>query len=158
MGSGKKTAVFTERVARGLKHWHNVARHNLSKNRFTSRKDSSDSRTIDNNDTSNSDMQNSWLPKFDHLPPSAVMNSPSSPEINEEAVQHGHTPTPAEASFATAEINEEETHPKIINRGTYDGEISFGSSWKELECRKGNGATTSIIEENTSDIITEFNQ
>ncbi|KAK9285744.1 hypothetical protein L1049_024944 [Liquidambar formosana] len=158
MGSGKKTAVFTERVARGLKHWHNVARHNLSKNRFTSRKHSSDSRTIDNNDTSNSDMQNSCLPKFGHLPPSAVMNPPSSPEIDEEAVQHGHTPSPAEASFATAEINEEETHPMIINRGTYDGEISFGSSWKELECRKGNGATTSIIEENTSDIITEFNQ
>ncbi|KAF8409176.1 hypothetical protein HHK36_005250 [Tetracentron sinense] len=151
MGSGMKTAVFTERVAKGLIHWHNLARRNLSRNRSTSTRHSSEPWPTDTTETSFGDMQELCLPEYDHLP--AVTSSPSSPEITEQTLQHNHLPPPAVMSFPTIENAKETAQDKIITRGTYDGEISFGTSWKELGSGKGSGDITSVVAETASEIL-----
>lgn len=155
MGSGMRKAVFTDTVVLGLKHWHNLARNNLSKNRFTSVEHSSDSCTIDTTEISIASVQKSHLLCYEHFPHST---STCSPEITEAAVQNNTIPKLAETSFSTPEINEEEANPKVITRGTYDGEISFGSSWKKVDCRRVIQSIASIIEENASDAITVVNE
>lgn len=123
MGSQMKREVFTERVAKGLRHWHSTARKNLSRDRSTSTRPSPR--------TSFSDGQTLYLPQHDHLHSSAATSSLASPEISEETVQPDTPPPPAETSFSTnPEITEVEVQPKIITRGSYDGEISFASTWK----------------------------
>ncbi|KAL6330544.1 hypothetical protein AAG906_040475 [Vitis piasezkii] len=123
MGSQMKREVFTERVAKGLRHWHSTARKNLSRDRSTSTRPSPR--------TSFSDGQTLYLPQHDHLHSSAATSSLASPEISEETVQPDTPPLPAETSFSTnPEITEVEVQPKIITRGSYDGEISFASTWK----------------------------
>ncbi|KAA8526334.1 hypothetical protein F0562_008463 [Nyssa sinensis] len=151
MGSSMRKAVFTKHIVKGLKNWHNLAKRNLSKNRTSSIRQPLNSWPIDS-----TDMKILYHPKDDNFPPLEVMTSPS-PEITEEPVQHNHTPSPAGTSFSAPEIVEEKTNFKITTRGTYDGEISFASTWKESASGKGIEDITSTPEENASDIITDFN-
>ena len=126
MGSQMKREVFTERVAKGLKHWHSTARQNLPKDRSTSSRYSQR--------TSFSVVQDLlYLPHYEHLPSAAAMSSPASPRIQEETMQPNIPSPTAKTGFSTddSEITEEEVlQPKIIARGSYDGEISFASTWR----------------------------
>ncbi|XP_050248403.1 MLO-like protein 12 isoform X3 [Quercus robur] len=155
MGSSMKTAVFTERVVRGLKNWQKNARRSLSKNRSTSSIHSLNSLPPDIADTSITGIQRKNLPDYEHRPPLEVMSpSSSAPEITEQEVHSSNTPNPAITILSTTEITKEEANPVIITRGTYNGEISFGSSWKEPESSRGTGEITSITEED--DILSVF--
>ncbi|XP_062006360.1 MLO-like protein 12 [Rosa rugosa] len=81
--------------------------------------------------------------------PTIVRSSSSTSEIIEEHVPPGLTPNLDTTSLPTQEITRDEEKPNIINKIIYDGEISFGSSWKlKLESiSKRSGEITSIIEE-----------
>ncbi|XP_041007073.1 MLO-like protein 12 [Juglans microcarpa x Juglans regia] len=158
MGSSMKRAVYTECVVRGLENWQKNARHRLSTNRSNSSRHSSNSSQFNATETSISNTQSKHRPEHNDLPPLAVISPSSySPGNTEEEVQHGQTPNPAITSLSTQEIMKEEANCTIITTGTYDGEISFGSSWKARESSRGIGEITSITEEDASDTLTVFN-
>ncbi|VVA36401.1 PREDICTED: MLO [Prunus dulcis] len=133
MGSGMKKAVFTERVVNGLKNWHKNARHRLSKSRSISKN------SVEATDFSISDQMSTEILNFKSFPHSVVESSPCTSEIIEEKVPHNSLPKPDTTSVLIPEIAKEEENPKINGKMiTYDGEISFGSSWK-LESSKRSG-------------------
>ncbi|CAL9010832.1 unnamed protein product [Prunus brigantina] len=133
MGSGMKKAVFTERVVDGLKNWHKNARHRLSKSRSISKN------IVEATDFSISDQMSTEILDFESFPHSVVESSPSTSEIIEEKVPHNSLPKPDTTSVSISEITKEEENPKFNGKMiTYDGEISFGSSWK-LESSKRSG-------------------
>ncbi|XP_021888514.1 MLO-like protein 12 isoform X4 [Carica papaya] len=86
MGSGVNRAVFTNRVAEGLKRWHYNARRNLSKHRSISSEHSPRSMPA-TADTSVRDMQKSQAEEHYQVPPVEVTRSTTS-EITEEAMQN----------------------------------------------------------------------
>ncbi|KAL6141461.1 hypothetical protein ACLB2K_059749 [Fragaria x ananassa] len=179
MGSGMKKAVFTELVVDGLKNWHKNARRRLSKNGSTaSRKSSNSAQLYSTDDASVTDSECSYKsPKptivrsssstseiiQDHVPPGltsytecsyktpkpTITRSSSTSEIIEEQAPTDLTTKSETTSLPTREITREEENPNIMNKVLYDGEISFGSSWKlKLESvSKRSGEITSIIEE-----------
>ncbi|CAL8134801.1 unnamed protein product [Prunus armeniaca] len=133
MGSGMKKAVFTERVVDGLKNWHKNAQHRLSKSRSISKN------SVEATDFAISDQMSTEILDFESFPHSVVESSPSTSEIIEEKVPHNSLPKPDTTSVSIPEITKEEENPKINGKMiTYDGEISFGSSWK-LESSKRSG-------------------
>ena len=157
MGSSMKKAVFTERIVRGLKNWQKNAKRISSKNRSNSSGRLLNSLTSDTIDTSITGTQKKNRTDHEHLPPLAVMSpSSSATEITEEEVQPANTPNPAITSLSTLEITKEEANPMIITRGTYDGEISFGSSWKAVESSRGTGEISSITEEDDTNLLSVF--
>lgn len=109
MGSGIRQAVFTEHVTKGLKHWHGMACRNLSRNKSSSRGPSSGPVSIDTTETS--------------------------PDLQLHLAGNNHSPSMIKCAPLPSEITKDEVHPKTINYRNYDGEISFGTSWKE----HGNG-------------------
>lgn len=148
MGSGMRKAIFTEIVVDGLKNWHKNARHRLSKNGSTTstRKSSNSSHLYLTDDSSIPDCECSCSQTPD---PTIVTSSSSTSEIIQEKVPSSLTPNPDATSLPTPEITREEENPNIINQIIYDGEISFGSSWKfkTESMSKTSGEITSIIEE-----------
>ncbi|GMY10238.1 MLO-like protein 12, partial [Fagus crenata] len=157
MSSSMKKAVFTERIVRGLKNWQKNAKRISSKNRSNSSGRLLNSLTSDTIDTSITGTQKKNRTDHEHLPPLAVMSpSSSATEITEEEVQPANTPNPAITSLSTLEITKEEANPMIITRGTYDGEISFGSSWKAVESSRGTGEISSITEEDDTNLLSVF--
>ncbi|BFG25071.1 hypothetical protein CerSpe_113450 [Prunus speciosa] len=133
MGSGMKKAVFSERVVDGLKNWHKNARHRLSKSRSISKN------SVEATDFSISDQMSTEILDFESFPHAVVESSSFTSEIIEEKVPHNSLPKPDTTSVSIPEITKEEENPKINGRMiTYDGEISFGSSWK-LESSKRSG-------------------
>ncbi|KAJ7948378.1 MLO-like protein [Quillaja saponaria] len=177
MGSSMKKAVFTDHVAQGLKNWHKKARHTISANRSTSSRHSTKrklGRTLprnkstssrhstnslqsDTSETSVYEIQNAPHPEYEHMPRLMSMIPPSTAEITEEEEQKDqkdHTCNHQTTCHSTPNvINIEEANPKIITRGTYDGEISFGSSWKHMESSRGIGEISSIVEEDDTDML-----
>lgn len=143
-----RKAIFTELVVDGLKNWHKNARHRLSKNGSTTstRKSSNSAHLYLTDDSSIPDCEcGSQIPD-----PTIVTSSSSTSEIIQEQVPHGLTPKPdTTISLPTPEITREEENPNMVNKIIYDGEISFGSSWKlKMESMsKRSGEITSIIEE-----------
>ncbi|PRQ44603.1 hypothetical protein RchiOBHm_Chr3g0481051 [Rosa chinensis] len=111
----------------------------------TSRKSSNSAQFYSTDDSSIPDNECSY--KTPH--PTIVRSSSSTSEIIEEHVSPGLTPNLDTTSLPTQEITRDEEKPNIINKIIYDGEISFGSSWKlKLESiSKRSGEITSIIEE-----------
>ncbi|KAK6252879.1 hypothetical protein QUC31_014599 [Theobroma cacao] len=138
MGSSMNSAIFTESVVRGLKHWHHKAKVSLSRDESTSTKNSPNSSLPD---TINALVM---AAKNEH-PISAI--SYSCNEITEDDVQPSTTSTP------TSEISKEKATPKTITGGSYDGEISFGSSWRQPEPGNGIGEISPAIEEDTSSVM-----
>ncbi|PON44433.1 Mlo-related protein [Parasponia andersonii] len=140
MGSGMKRAVFTENVVKGLTSWLKNSRRNLSKNSSTSSpRRSSFSWHSDTTDVSISDHDQSK-----HARSSSTEIMTEELETSREALTEKLERTAAETSVA------EDANPRIIIRGSYDGEISFGSSWKKVEIRQDSGEITSIVEEDAS--------
>ncbi|EEF44357.1 MLO-like protein 12 [Ricinus communis] len=124
MGSNVKRAVFTERVTKGLKNWHLKARHNLSKNLPTS------------------------------APLLAIMGPPI-PDTREDEEQNNHRHIAARARLITStpEITTEEASSMVFTRGPDDDdEISFASSWKNLDSSRACGEISSIFEEEEDEI------
>lgn len=76
----------------------------------------------------------------------------TSTEITEEETTPCEALTEKQLDHVTAQETSvgQERSPKIVTRGTYDGEISFGSSWKKVEIRQDSGEITSIAEEDAS--------
>lgn len=166
MGSGMKRAVFTENVVQGLNVWLKNARRNLTKNNSISSHRPSISWHSDTTDLSNTDEPNKNTPEQQqqHLPTSALSmtttaaNTTTAPtttfissDITEEEVScDGHYPNGKQDTTSMSRSN---SKPKIVStRGTYDGEISFGSSWKTVEIgREMDSEITSIIEEDDQD-------
>ncbi|XWS54121.1 hypothetical protein CRYUN_Cryun10bG0061300 [Craigia yunnanensis] len=145
MGSSMNSAIFTESVARGLKNWHHKAKVSLSRGESTSTKNLPDSSRPDTINATVMDAEN------EHSHFSAINYSCN--EITEEDVQTAGT-----RSTPTPEISKEKAKTKIIKRGSYDGEISFGSSWRKLEPGNGIGEITPVIEEDTSSLILTINK
>ncbi|XP_021297389.1 MLO-like protein 12 isoform X2 [Herrania umbratica] len=135
MGSSMNSAIFTESVARGLKHWHHKAKVSLARDESTSTKKSPNSSLPD---TINASVMTA---KNEH-PLSAI--SYSCNEITEDDVQ------PSTRSTPTPEISQEKATPETITGRSYDGEISFGSSWRQPEPGNGIGEISPVIEEDTS--------
>ncbi|KAK8706516.1 hypothetical protein V6N13_050078 [Hibiscus sabdariffa] len=92
MGSGMNSAIFTERVAKGLKIWHHKAKLSLSRQK------------------------------------SASSIAAESEESRVSAVTHRCNEV--EEDDPTPEISEEKPRAKIMTKGSYVGEISFGNSWR----------------------------
>ncbi|KAH7533154.1 hypothetical protein FEM48_Zijuj04G0100200 [Ziziphus jujuba var. spinosa] len=166
MGSGMKQAVFTETVVKGLNNWHRNARRSLSRNRSTSTRRSSNSSLSDIRDFAiDSDQQTKNIVEYEHLPKTPTITctsddstSTTSPEIVEDQevpknpIKDQNHPDRVSLSN-NQEVKMVEGNRKI---GTvaYDGEISFGSSWKKLGNGKEIGEVNSIIEEDASTILT----
>ncbi|XP_062005890.1 MLO-like protein 5 [Rosa rugosa] len=134
--SSSTSEIIEERVPAGLS----------PKNGSTTSRKSSDSAHFYSTDNS-SYPDNECSNKTPN--PTTVRSSSFTSEIIEEQVPPGLTPNPDTTSLPTPEITREEQNPNIINKIIYDGEISFGSSWKlKLESMsKRSGEITSIIED-----------
>ncbi|XP_029128656.1 MLO-like protein 12 isoform X2 [Cajanus cajan] len=150
MGSSMRREVFTESVSKGLKNWHKKAKQSLCKNNSTSSKHS--------NSLHSTVGESSIRGAVDsvHNPDNVAVTSYSSPLTSE--VEKRIAPT-HEQEMSSSEIPtiEEENNPKIITRGTYDGEISFGSSWKNVGSSRGIGEFGSITEEDDAEKLSELN-
>ncbi|OMP09957.1 Mlo-related protein [Corchorus olitorius] len=134
MGSGMNSAVFTERVARGLKNWHHKAKVSVSRGESTSPKDLSNSILL--HDNINASVK-------DEVAISHCCN-----EIREDDVEPA-MPITSSPSAPENEIFKE----KAKRAKSYDGEISFGSSWRKSEDdgnSNGIGEIIPVIEEDTS--------
>ncbi|XP_010260349.1 PREDICTED: MLO-like protein 12 isoform X1 [Nelumbo nucifera] len=142
MGSSMKAAVFTESVSKGLRHWQNQARRSLSRNISIS----SEPYPTNVTESSFSDVQEP-SPPYEHLPSPSV-TSPR-PEFSEDQVQHKNLLSPGVENSSTIEIIEETVENKTIAREPFDGEISFGTSWKGLESEK---PITSVPDDTSSDV------
>lgn len=156
MGSGVNRAVFTNRVAEGLKRWHYNARRNLSKHRSISSEHSPRSMPA-TADTSVRDMQKSQAEEHYQVPPVEVTRSTTS-EITEEAMQNNSNTNTTTTSFLPMAFPKEKLNHKISFGGSYDGEVSFGSSWKIIETGNSIRYDNSIIEEHGSDILADFDE
>ncbi|XWS39382.1 hypothetical protein CRYUN_Cryun18bG0048700 [Craigia yunnanensis] len=143
MDSSMNSAIFTESVARGLKNWHHKEKVSLSRGESTSTKNLPDSTLPDTINASVMDAEN----ELSRL--SAINYSCN--EITEDDVQPAGT-----RSTPTPEISQEKPKPKIITRGSYDGEISFGSSWRKSQPGNGIGEITPVIEDTSSLILTNL--
>ncbi|XP_027348183.1 MLO-like protein 12 [Abrus precatorius] len=145
MGSGMKKSILTEGVSQGLKNWHKRTKQYLSKNNSTS------SRHSDSLRSKVSENSKRGLRERMHIPDNMViMSHPSPTTFGSGKVEKRITPTYEEeiSSHSTLEITTtEEENRKIITRGTYDGEISFGSSWKNVGSSRGIGEVSSITED-----------
>ncbi|KHM99713.1 MLO-like protein 12 [Glycine soja] len=145
MGSSMRREIFTEKVSRGLKNWHKRAKQSLSKKNSISNKhsDSLHSKECDNSVRASVDSV--------HTPDNVVLTSPPF-HITSGEEEKGIAPTTKQeisihSTTETIKTTDEEENPKIITRGTYDGEISFGSSWKNVGSSRGIGEIGSIIED-----------
>ncbi|KAL4273795.1 hypothetical protein GQ457_13G006280 [Hibiscus cannabinus] len=108
MSSSINSAIFTERVAKGLKFWHHKAKLSLSRQK------------------------------------SASTIAAESGESRVSTVTHRCNEV--EEDDPTPEISEEKPKAKIMTKGSYVGEISFGNSWRHGH--HGHGiAIGEIIEE-----------
>lgn len=115
MGTFMRKEVFTERVIRGLKNWHEIASQNLAPQASGSANQTAPSSSHNIDDVS------SMVPS-----PSCTINTtPVSDDVHEASfldlggAQRG-------AGLAVREIVEEDITPNTSNRGVaYDGELSF---------------------------------
>lgn len=65
----------------------------------------------------------------------SIDTTETSPDLQLHLAGNNHSPSMIKCAPLTSEITKDEVHPKTINYRNYDGEISFGTSWKE----HGNG-------------------
>lgn len=163
MGSSMRRAVFTDRVAQGLKNWHKKAKQSLSKTNSISSRHSASlrSKTSDNSvrgsvesmhNRGNEDMHSAVVMS---PPPSTNNNSGSGEEEERIAPTHEQEISSVQSTSEITTV-EEDNPEKIITRVTYDGEISFGSSWKNMGSSRGIGEIISIAEEDDTDKLPDL--
>ncbi|KAI4333904.1 hypothetical protein L6164_018657 [Bauhinia variegata] len=143
--SSRHPFVFSEKLVKGLKNWQKNAKRSLSKDNSSS---SRHSKTRDT--TVLGSGENMHFPDDEESPPLEVLSNPSASTsgTKEEQVQSVQNHNQETSSHSTSEItNVGEESSKIITRGNYDGEISFGSSWKAMLSNRGIGEINSIVEE-----------
>jgi len=150
MGSSMRREIFTERVSSGLKTWHKRAKQSLHKNNSTSSKHSDSLHSKGGDNSARGTMHSV------HTPDNVTVTNYPSPSNEEKRI----APTNNEQEISTPLTSEitatEEENPKIITRGTYDGEISFGSSWKNVGSSRGIGEIASITEEDDAEKLPVF--
>lgn len=163
MGSSMRKAMFTEVVVRGLENWHRKAKRSLAASEENSRaerrsislhsKDDSVSSRHSASLHTRKPSEISSIPENDQQgsPKLMVMSPPS--EIRDEGEQKEDTNVqeisrPSSASEITSTVEESNSMSRSRN---FDGEISFGSSWKNMESSRGTGEIASILEEDDSD-------
>lgn len=164
MGSGMKRAVFTENVVKGLNSWLKNAKRNIPKNNNSSASSPrrlsfswhSDTMTdISISEENSKHIRSSSIEiTEEESTPCEVMISSNITTTTTTIDHHQKLDTSVTKSSSDQEKKStstsvvEEANPKIVTRGSYDGEISFGSSWKKLvEIRQDSGEITSIAEE-----------
>ncbi|XP_062105912.1 MLO-like protein 12 isoform X2 [Humulus lupulus] len=151
MGSGMKRAVFTESVAKGLRSWLRNARRNTSKNSSTSSPRRSSfslhSDTITDISISDERIHKHIRSRSTEITEEETTSTPCELVGTENKLG---TSTPKITSSVVEEMN---SNPKVVTRGIYDGEISFGSSWKKVELRQDSGEITSIAEEEEASVM-----
>lgn len=161
MGSSMKRAVFTERVTIGLKNWHQKAKQSVTNNNSTSSRHSVSLHSKTSDHSVRGYVEIMQTPDNEDLH-SVVVTSPPSATTSgsgeeEEKIVPSHDQQEITSHISTSEITTiEEENPKIITRGNYDGEISFGSSWKNVGSSSSIGEIGSITEEDDTDILPEL--
>ncbi|GAU37631.1 hypothetical protein TSUD_60100 [Trifolium subterraneum] len=148
MGSSMRKEIFSERVAQGLKNWRKKAKGSISKNNSTCSRHSASlhsqksdnsvrntTESIHNNKVDNEDIQSV-----------AVTNLPSANHSISGEEEDITVATIEQENFTSENTNSnEEENGKIITRGIYDGEISFGIY--VCSSSRGIGEIVSIAEE-----------
>ncbi|XP_057748844.1 MLO-like protein 6 isoform X1 [Arachis stenosperma] len=145
MGSGMRSAVFTERVTEGLKSWHKRAKQSVSNNNSTSSKylaslhsrksESSIKENLSNRGDSRESNENTMHP----LPlPLASGSGEEEEESTTGETQEEEISTHSISEIKTVEEEENENNNDnnnqiIVRGGTFIGEASFGSSWKNMD-------------------------
>lgn len=155
MGSNMRKEIFTEHITQGLKNWHKKAKQSLSKSNNNSV--SLHSRTSENSvrrSLSIESMQNNNKVENEDMQSVIVVTSPppgnNSGSGEEEEIVNVASVEQEISSESTSEIkNVEENNGKIITRGIYDGEISFGVYVGSSS--RGIGEIVSIAEEEDDD-------
>jgi len=155
MGSNMRKEIFTDHITQGLKNWHKKAKQSLSKSNNNSV--SLHSRTSENSvrrSLSIESMHNNTKVENEDMQSVIVVTSPppgnnSGSGEEEEIVNVPSVEQEIISSESTSEIKSvEENNGKIITRGTYDGEISFGVY---VGSSRGIGEIVSIAEEDDDD-------
>ncbi|MED6149120.1 hypothetical protein PIB30_059429 [Stylosanthes scabra] len=159
MGSGMRSAVFTERVTEGLKSWHKRAKQSLSNNNSTSSKylaslhstksDSSIKGTALENYLSNRGNYNE-----DTTRSGEEEEESSKPENQQEEEISTHSIS--EIKTADEEEENENNNKNIIRGGTFIGEASFGSSWKNMDSPRAIISQIDSVTEEDNDNITDI--
>ena len=151
--------MFTEHVTQGLKNWHKRAKQTVSKNNSISCKHTTSLHSRKSENSTRGSVENLHNRDNEDISSHSVVVLSPPPATTtrsgeeEDRTEHTHEQE-ISSHYSTSEITtvEEENH-KIITRGTYDGEVSFGSSWKNMGSSKGIGEISSISEEdNITDI------
>ncbi|XVE49988.1 hypothetical protein DITRI_Ditri01bG0126100 [Diplodiscus trichospermus] len=135
MGSGMSSAILTDSVARGLKSWHHKAKISVSRGGSAATKKLPNS-SVHDVSTNASDLV---IDAENEHPQLSVISYSCNEIAEDDHVQPGARST-------------EKATPKIITRGSYDGEISFGSSWRKSETNNGIGEITPVSEEDNMNI------
>ncbi|MED6173057.1 hypothetical protein PIB30_055705 [Stylosanthes scabra] len=157
MGSGMRSAVFTERVSEGLKSWHKRAKQSVSNNNSTSSKyltslhsrksDSSIKETPENlshRSNYNEDTTRIGDEKEESTKPE---NQQEEEEISTHSI----------SEIKTVEEEENENNDKnIIRGGTFIGEASFGSSWKNMDSPRTIISQIASVTEEDNDNISDI--
>ncbi|KAL5998821.1 hypothetical protein ACLOJK_009769 [Asimina triloba] len=151
MGSSMKKVVFRERVAKGLKHWHILAKRSLAANKSAStgpspensprttapRSSVSSSTTLERSKTtqrprpSSFDVESSAIEITEEPKPAkeSAIEITEEPKPAKESAIEEITEEPKPAKESAIEITEEPKpaeESSTNTKGTYDGEISFG--------------------------------
>ncbi|XP_073225957.1 MLO-like protein 6 isoform X2 [Cicer arietinum] len=143
MGSNMRKEIFTERVVEGLKSWQKKAKRSLSKNNSTCSRHtvsaSLHSKASENSVKESSESMHNKVDDNENMQSITVVTGSGEEEeiniaTNSSVEQEMIIPT-------------EEHNAKIITRGIYDGEISFGSSWKNVGSSRSIREIVSIAEE-----------
>ncbi|XP_047180805.1 MLO-like protein 9 [Vigna umbellata] len=150
MGSSMRREIFTESVSMGLKNWHKRAKQSLQ-NKSTSRKHSDSLHSKGGDNSARGTMHSLNNPDI-----VVVTNNPSPSDEGKSIAPTNNEQDVSSPSTSEITATEAENSKIIITRGTYDGEISFGSSWKNVGSSRGIRDIVSITEEDDAEKLPEF--
>ncbi|KAG2397146.1 MLO-like protein [Vigna angularis] len=145
MGSSMRREIFTESVSMGLKNWHKRAKQSLQ-NKSTSRKHSDSLHSKGGDNSGRGTMHSLNNPDI-----VVVTNNPSPSDEGKSIAPTNNEQDVSSPSTSEITATEAENSKIIITRGTYDGEISFGSSWKNVGSSRAIREIVSITEEDDAE-------
>ncbi|CAJ2642193.1 unnamed protein product [Trifolium pratense] len=149
MGSSMKKEIFSERVALGLKNWRKKAKGSVSKNNSTCSRHSASLHSQKSDNSVRDTIESMHNNKVDNEDIQSVveMNPPYANHSRNEEEEEIIVDTIEQEILITSENthSNEEDNAKIITRGIYDGEVSFGIY--VCSSSRGIGEIVSIAEE-----------
>ncbi|PNY15888.1 MLO-like protein 6-like [Trifolium pratense] len=149
MGSSMKKEIFSERVVLGLKNWRKKAKGSVSKNNSTCSRHSASLHSQKSDNSVRDAIESMHNNKVDNEDIQSVveMNPPYANHSRNEEEEEIIVDTIEQEILITSENthSNEEDNAKIITRGIYDGEVSFGIY--VCSSSRGIGEIVSIAEE-----------